>query len=151
MEPIEIEAWIRILIVASSILVVMELHKLLHGALFHRRSFKSECKSPVVYVVPIEGIIDLGLAPFIQRVLKQATDGGTAAVILDINTFGGRVDAAVLLRDTLLNARVPYWLSKSLLFRAGKHRRCSPPFNAVAFPELRFSEQEQRCAGQSFL
>jgi membrane-bound serine protease (ClpP class) len=28
-------------------------------------------------------------------------------VILDINTFGGRVDAAVLLRDTLLNARVP--------------------------------------------
>ena len=44
--------------------------------------------SPVVYVAPIEGIIDLGLAPFIQRVLKQATDEGAAAVILEINTFG---------------------------------------------------------------
>ncbi|MCK7490417.1 MAG: hypothetical protein MZW92_00315 [Comamonadaceae bacterium] len=57
---------------------------------------------PVVYVVPIEGIIDLGLAPFVQRVLGEATDAGAAAVILEINTFGGRVDAAVLIRDALL-------------------------------------------------
>ena len=62
-------------------------------------------KTPVVYVAPIEGIIDLGLAPFVQRVLKEATDAG-AAVILEINTFGGRLDAAVLIRDALLNARL---------------------------------------------
>jgi membrane-bound serine protease (ClpP class) len=62
--------------------------------------------SPVVYVVPIEGIIDLGLAPFVQRVLGEASDAGAAAVILEINTFGGRVDAAVLIRDALLNTRV---------------------------------------------
>ena len=64
-------------------------------------------KTPVVYVAPIEGIIDLGLAPFVQRVLNDATREGAAAVILEINTFGGRVDAAVLIRDALLNARVP--------------------------------------------
>jgi membrane-bound serine protease (ClpP class) len=67
----------------------------------------TQAPSPVVYVAPIEGIIDLGLAPFVQRVLKQAADEGAAAVILEINTFGGRVDAAVLIRDGLLNARVP--------------------------------------------
>jgi membrane-bound serine protease (ClpP class) len=61
---------------------------------------------PVVYVAPIEGVIDLGLAPYVQRVLKEATDAGAAAVILEINTFGGRVDAAVLIRDALLNAQV---------------------------------------------
>ena len=61
---------------------------------------------PVVYVAPIEGIIDLGLAPFVQRVLNEATDAGAAAVIFEINTFGGRVDAAVLIRDALLNAKV---------------------------------------------
>jgi membrane-bound serine protease (ClpP class) len=66
----------------------------------------SQPPAPVVYTAPIDGIIDLGLAPFIQRVLKQATDEGAAAVILDINTFGGRVDAAVLIRDSLLNAPV---------------------------------------------
>jgi membrane-bound serine protease (ClpP class) len=31
---------------------------------------------------------------------------GAAAVVLDINTFGGRVDAAVAMRDTLVNAPV---------------------------------------------
>ena len=60
----------------------------------------------VVYVVPIEGMIDLGLAPFVQRVLDEAAAEGASAVILDINTFGGRVDAAVLIRDALLRARV---------------------------------------------
>ena len=61
---------------------------------------------PVVYVVPIEGMIDLGLAPFVQRVLDEATRANAAAVILEINTFGGRVDAAVVIRDALLQARV---------------------------------------------
>ena len=63
-------------------------------------------KRPVVYIAPIEGVIDLGLAPFVQRVLDEAADAGAAAVILEINTFGGRVDAAVQIRDALLNARV---------------------------------------------
>lgn len=61
---------------------------------------------PVVYVVPIAGMIDLGLAPFVQRVLDEAAGADAAAVILEINTFGGRVDAAVLIRDALLRARV---------------------------------------------
>src|SRR5688500_205419 len=60
----------------------------------------------VVYVAPIEGIIDLGLAPFVRRVVEEAEKSGAAAVILKINTFGGRVDAAVLIRDTLLGAKV---------------------------------------------
>ena len=61
----------------------------------------------IVYVAPIEGIIDLGLAPFVQRVLDEAAAAGAAALILEINTFGGRVDAAVQIRDALLRARVP--------------------------------------------
>ena len=61
----------------------------------------------VVHVAPIEGIIDLGLAPYVQRVLDEATADGAAAVVLEINTFGGRVDAAVQIRDALLNAKVP--------------------------------------------
>jgi membrane-bound serine protease (ClpP class) len=64
-------------------------------------------KTPVVYVLPVEGMIDLGLAPFVQRVLDEATREGAAAVVLEINTFGGRVDGAVLIRDALLSAKVP--------------------------------------------
>jgi membrane-bound serine protease (ClpP class) len=65
-----------------------------------------QSKAPIVYIAPIEGIIDLGLAPFVERVLTEATQQGATAVILDINTFGGRVDAAVVIRDLLINARV---------------------------------------------
>ncbi|MGH7266303.1 MAG: NfeD family protein, partial [Candidatus Rokuibacteriota bacterium] len=61
----------------------------------------------VVHVLAIEGMIDLGLAPFVERALTEATASGAAAVVLDINTLGGRLDAAVLIRDALLQARVP--------------------------------------------
>jgi membrane-bound serine protease (ClpP class) len=61
---------------------------------------------PVVYVIPIDGTIDLGLAPFIQRTLTEAADQHAAGVVLEIHTFGGRVDAAVLIRDALLRAPV---------------------------------------------
>jgi membrane-bound serine protease (ClpP class) len=70
------------------------------------RSVAAQTATPVVYVVPIEGMIDLGLAPFLSRAIGEAKEAGAAAVLLDINTFGGRVDAAVAMRDTLLNSPV---------------------------------------------
>lgn len=62
--------------------------------------------TPVVYVVPISGMIDLGLAPFLTRVLAEADAAGATAVVLDINTFGGRVDAAVAMRDAVMHSPV---------------------------------------------
>ncbi len=61
---------------------------------------------PVVFVAPIGGMIDLGLAPFVQRVLDEAREAGAAAVVLEVNTLGGRVDAAVQIRDALLASEV---------------------------------------------
>lgn len=60
-----------------------------------------------VYRIPIEGMIDLGMAPFVKRVVEEAATGTNGVVLLDINTFGGRVDAAVLIRDSLIDAKVP--------------------------------------------
>jgi membrane-bound serine protease (ClpP class) len=70
------------------------------------RSVVAQTSTPLVYVVPIEGMIDLGLAPFVSRTIGEAKEAGAAAVLLEINTFGGRVDAAVAMRDTLLNSPV---------------------------------------------
>ncbi|MEJ2230893.1 MAG: NfeD family protein [Nitrospirales bacterium] len=67
---------------------------------------RARAQKPIVFVAPIEGVIDLGLAPFVQRVLDEATAAGADAVILEINTFGGRVDAAVLIRDALLGSKL---------------------------------------------
>lgn len=61
----------------------------------------------IALVASIEGDIDLGLSPYVERVLKQAAEERAALVILDVNTFGGRVDAAVAIRDHLLGSSVP--------------------------------------------
>jgi len=70
------------------------------------QSVTAQTSAPVVYVISIEGMIDLGLAPFLSRTVREAEEAGAAAVLLDINTFGGRLDAAVAMRDTLLNTPV---------------------------------------------
>src|SRR5262245_5757996 len=87
--------WVNLIIAAA----LIAMPGIEHGS-------RAQSPSPVVYIAPVEGIIDLGLAPFLQRVLREATDQAAAAVILEINTFGGRMDAAVLIRDSLLSARV---------------------------------------------
>ncbi|MEZ4474997.1 MAG: hypothetical protein R3F60_30230 [bacterium] len=60
-----------------------------------------------VVVVPIRGTIDQGLAPYVKRSLEVAKSRGARAIVLDVDTFGGRVDAAVIIRDALLSAEVP--------------------------------------------
>jgi len=39
-------------------------------------------QAPVVYVIPIDGVIDLGLAPFVERTLTEAATQQAAAVVL---------------------------------------------------------------------
>ncbi len=59
-----------------------------------------------VYVAKIDGMIDLGLAPYIQRATKEAKENHAAAIIFKINTFGGRVDAATQIKDAILNSNI---------------------------------------------
>ena len=60
-----------------------------------------------VFVVPIEGMIDNGLARYISRAVKDAEENGAGIIIFDIDTFGGLVDAADEIRKSILNANVP--------------------------------------------
>jgi membrane-bound serine protease (ClpP class) len=59
-----------------------------------------------VYIVSITGTIDLGLAPYLERVIDEAEAAGSPAVILEIDTPGGRLDAVLQMQDTLLDADV---------------------------------------------
>ena len=60
-----------------------------------------------VYRVPIQGVIDLGLPTFIERIINEAEDNQVEAIIFDIDTFGGRVDAATQIKDAILDSDVP--------------------------------------------
>jgi len=61
---------------------------------------------PIVFRVPIQGTIDLGLPPFIERTIAAAEEADAAAIIFDIDTFGGRVDAATQIKDAILDSDV---------------------------------------------
>jgi membrane-bound serine protease (ClpP class) len=60
-----------------------------------------------VYVVRIDGEIELGIAAYLKRVLREGEADGVAAVVLEINTPGGRLDAALEMRDAILDTQVP--------------------------------------------
>jgi len=59
--------------------------------------------------VPVTGTIELGLAPFVKRSLREAASAGASAVILDIDTPGGRIDAAWEIIDAVRDASVPVY------------------------------------------
>ncbi len=59
--------------------------------------------------VPITGVIEMGLAPFVERALEEAAETGAAAVVLDLDTPGGRVDAAWKIIDAVRDASVPVY------------------------------------------
>ena len=73
-----------------------------------------------VFRVPVTGVVELGLAPFIERSLREAEAAGASAVVLDIDTPGGRVDAAERIADAIADARVPvYAIVNRRAFSAG--------------------------------
>jgi len=51
-------------------------------------------------------MIDLGLPPYIERAIAEAEDAGAKAIIFDIDTFGGRIDAATQIKDAILASKV---------------------------------------------
>ncbi len=59
-----------------------------------------------IYLAHIEGEIDLGLAPYIKRVVEEAEKNSAKAIVFKINTFGGRVDAATQIKDAILNSKI---------------------------------------------
>ena len=60
-----------------------------------------------VYRVPIDGMIDNALARYVDRALADAEEAGASVVLFEVDTFGGLVDAADLIRTSILDARVP--------------------------------------------
>jgi membrane-bound serine protease (ClpP class) len=59
-----------------------------------------------VFVVQVRGEIDLGLAPYLERVLEQAERESARAVLLEIDTPGGRLDAVLQMRDAIVGSPV---------------------------------------------
>jgi membrane-bound serine protease (ClpP class) len=60
-----------------------------------------------VVVIPLSGEISGSLAAFIRRAEKEAENNGAAAIIFEMNTYGGRLDSAEEITNVLNRATVP--------------------------------------------
>ncbi len=108
----------------------------------------TQAKPEVVYVLPIEGAIEPGLAQFVERVLQDA-ESNNAAVLLEINTFGGRVDAATEIRDLIIRMDVPVisfvrdraWSAGALITLAAPHVAMAPGSTIGAAEPRPFDEK----------
>ncbi len=56
-----------------------------------------------IVVIDIKGMVELGMLSFVQRTIGETKS--TDLVIIDVDTLGGRVDAAIRIRDALLRAK----------------------------------------------
>jgi membrane-bound serine protease (ClpP class) len=62
-----------------------------------------------VYRIAVTGTVENGLAPYVARALREAQEAGAAAAYLDIDTPGGRVDAAERISDAIRRATLPVY------------------------------------------
>ncbi len=65
--------------------------------------------SGAVVIVPISGMVDDGMAHLVQRAITQADDDHAAAVVLDVNSDGGLVEAAQDIQSAIFGAREPVY------------------------------------------
>jgi membrane-bound serine protease (ClpP class) len=60
------------------------------------------------FVIPVSGPVDHGLAAFVGRAIREAgNNSDNTLVILDIDTFGGQVDAAFAIVDSITSCAAP--------------------------------------------
>lgn len=61
----------------------------------------------IVYVLQLQDAIEPGLAKFIERVYGEAEQMGVKLILIEMDTPGGRIDAALDIRDIIMSASFP--------------------------------------------
>ncbi len=70
---------------------------------------RAPAQASVVYRIDVTGTVENGLAPYVARSLAEAAKAGAAAAYLNIDTPGGRVDAAERISDAIRAATIPVY------------------------------------------
>jgi len=72
-------------------------------------SISSAAEQPVpsVVIVTVKGEIDGGQSSLLHRAFQEAEKNSAQAIIVELDTFGGLVDAAVQMRDLIIDSPIP--------------------------------------------
>ncbi len=67
----------------------------------------TEDANRLVYVIPIKQNIETGLERFLRRAFREANEVSADYIILDLDTFGGRVDSAEAIGSLIRSSSIP--------------------------------------------
>jgi membrane-bound serine protease (ClpP class) len=84
-------------------------HRLLLTLALTAAPAASVAQTPLVYRIDVTGTVENGLAPYIARGIREAEAADAQAVYLNIDTPGGRIDAAERISDAVRGASVPVY------------------------------------------
>ena len=68
---------------------------------------RDEISKGDIVVVPLQGEVSESMFLFLRRVQKAAETAGASALVLDMNTYGGRLDSAEKITNLLHQAKIP--------------------------------------------
>ena len=112
-----------------------------------------------VYYTLLKGTIDKGLASDFEGVLKEAEKAKAEALILEIDTFGGRLDSAVKMKDKLIDTKINTiaFINKkaisagALVSLAARHIVMAPGSTIGAATPIRLTYWEERPASEKVI
>jgi membrane-bound serine protease (ClpP class) len=83
------------------------------GLLFMAATTSGRAAGPEVVVLPATGVVDNVLAGYLEEGIATAARDGAAAVVVQLNTPGGSLDATQRITSALLEADIPtiVWVS----------------------------------------
>lgn len=108
------------------------------------------------YVISITRTIEPGLAAYVERAIREATAGDASCLLFEIDTFGGRVDAAIEIKDAIMGTGIPTiafvkgraWSAGALIALAAEHIAMAPG-SSIGAAEPRPTEEKEISALRS--
>lgn len=87
-----------------------------------------------VFVIPITGVVDDGMDHLVARSIDAAQRAGASAIVLDVNSPGGVLEAAFDIHDAILDTNIPTYAyvreraysSAALITLAARHIYMAP-------------------------
>ena len=80
---------------------------ILASTLFPERAQSQEIRKGSVVVVPLSGEVTEAQFFFLRRILKRSEAAGASALIIDMDTYGGSLKAAVEMLGALMKSTIP--------------------------------------------
>ena len=139
-----------------STLIIIILFSLFNGV---DSGYSANTDGKRVYYTLLKGTINKRLASNFEGVLKEAERAKAEALILEIDTFGGRLDSAVKIKDKLIDTKINTiaFINKkaisagALISLATRHIVMAPGSTIGAATPVRLSYWEERPASEKVI